>query len=167
MVDKKIGRCLLKESLLAQTKRMLRRYDLKVRKKLGQHFLIDEEVLPLITSAAEITPTDIIMEIGPGLGILTEELARQAGQVIAIELDSKLAVILKQRLASFENVTILNENVLHIDPTTLLLQPKTSSLPTTGPYKIVANLPYYITSPTLRHFLAASVKPKIIVVMVQ
>ena len=96
------------EPLLAQTKRLLRRFDLQARKSLGQHFLIDEEVLKLITSAAELTPTDVIMEIGPGLGVLTRELARQSGWVVTVELDSKLAAILKQSLASFNNITIID-----------------------------------------------------------
>ena len=146
---------------------MLRRFDLKARKRLGQHFLIDGEVLKLITSAAELTPTDIILEIGPGLGILTKELAKQTGWVIAIELDNKLANILKQTLASFDNVTIVNKDILRIDPATLLREPKTKFAPATSPYKVVANLPYYITSPVLRHFLEASVKPEMMIVMVQ
>ena len=153
------------ESLLAQTRRLLRRFGLRPRKGLGQHFLIDGEVLELITSAAELTPGDIIMEIGPGLGILTKELARQVGQVIAIELDSKLAAILKQALASFDNVTIINEDILRIEPATLLKEQKVTDSP--FGYKVVANLPYYITSPVLRHFLEASVKPQTMVVMVQ
>ena len=147
------------DSLLAQTRRMLRHFDLKARKRLGQHFLIDREVLQLITSTAELTSTDIILEIGPGLGILTKELARQAGRVIAVELDNKLAALLKQTLASFDNITIINEDILHIDPATLLPEPSA--------YKVVANLPYYITSPVLRHFLEASVKPETMIVMVQ
>ena len=155
------------ESLLTQTRRMLRSFDLKARKGLGQHFLIDEEVLQLITSAAELTPADIILEIGPGLGILTKELARQTRWVIAIELDSKLAAILKQTLASFDNITIINENILHIDPVLLLQEHKTRFPQAISSYKVVANLPYYITSPVLRHFLEASVKPEIMIVMVQ
>ena len=100
-----VGKHYLKtESLLAQTKRLLRRFNLRARKGLGQHFLIDEEVLQMVTAAAELTPTDIVMEIGPGLGVLTRELARQAGWVVAIELDNKLATILKQTMASFNNV---------------------------------------------------------------
>jgi len=146
---------------------MLRRFDLKARKRLGQHFLIDGEVLKLITSAAELTPTDVILEIGPGLGILTRELARQTGWVIAVELDNKLADILKQTLASFDNVTIVNKDILRIDPATLLREPETKFAPATSPYKVVANLPYYITSPVLRHFLEASVKPEMMIVMVQ
>lgn len=157
-------------SLLAQTRGLLRHFDLKARKGLGQHFLIDREVLGLITSAAELTPADVIMEVGPGLGILTQELARQAGWVVAIELDSKLATILKQTLASFDNVTIINEDILEIEPAALLNEQKTRfprAINTPFSYKVVANLPYYIASPVLRHFLEASLKPQIMVVMVQ
>jgi len=157
-------------SLLAQTRGLLRHFDLKARKGLGQHFLIDEEVLQLVTSAAELTPTDIIMEIGPGLGVLTKELVRQAGWVIAIELDNKLATILKQDLASFDNITIINGDILGIAPAALIQEQKTRFPPTINTplnYKVVANLPYYITSPVLRHFLEASIKPQIMVVMVQ
>ncbi len=160
-------RYLKTESLLTQTRKLLRRFDLRVRKGLGQHFLIDEEVLKLITSAAQLTPTDIAMEIGPGLGVLTRELARQAGWVVAIELDNKLAAILKQTLASFKNVTIINEDILKIDPATLLQEHFHPEISDSLSYKVVANLPYYITSPVLRHFLEAQVKPQIMVVMVQ
>jgi 16S rRNA (adenine1518-N6/adenine1519-N6)-dimethyltransferase len=148
-------------SLLAQTKRRLRKFGLKPRKGLGQHFLVDEEVLGVILAAADITPGDIIVEVGPGLGILTEALAKKAGGVIAIELDDKLAALLKKTLASFNNVTIVNDDVLNIEPGELLKRQRSPD------YKVVANLPYYITSPVLRHFLEAEAKPKVMVVMVQ
>jgi len=154
-------------SLLAQTRRWLRRFDLKARKGLGQHFLIDGEVLQIITSAAELAPADTVIEVGPGLGILTRELAGQAGWVVAIELDDRLAAILKKTLAPFDNVVILNENILGIDPKTLLQEQAPSFPPALSPYKVVANLPYYITSLVLRHFLEASVKPELMIVMVQ
>ena len=154
-------------SLLAQTRRLLQRFDLKARKGLGQHFLIDREVLELITSAAELTPADVIVEVGPGLGVLTRELTRQAGWVIAIELDNKLAALLKQTLASFDNVIIINDDVLKIEPGALLNQQKARFRQAINSYKVVANLPYYITSPVLRHFLEASAKPQIMIVMVQ
>ena len=163
-------RYLKTEPLLAQTKRLLRHFDLKARKGLGQHFLIDGDVLELVASAAQLTSADIVMEIGPGLGVLTKELAKQAGWVIAIELDSKLAASLKQTLASFDNVTIINEDILRINPAALLQEQKArfpSAINSPLSYKVVANLPYYITSPVLRHFLEASVKPQTMVVMVQ
>jgi 16S rRNA (adenine1518-N6/adenine1519-N6)-dimethyltransferase len=156
------------EPLLTQARRSLRQFGLRVRKGLGQHFLIDEEVLKLITSTAKLNPSDVVIEIGPGLGVLTRQLAEQAGRIIAVELDSELAAILEQTLASFDNVIIVNENVLKVAPTVLLQQPKTPFSPATGShYKVVANLPYYITSPALRHFLEASLKPQAMVVMVQ
>jgi 16S rRNA (adenine1518-N6/adenine1519-N6)-dimethyltransferase len=145
---------------LTQTRRLLRQFDLRARKGLGQHFLIDGEVLKRITSAAELTSTDVIVEVGPGLGVLTRELAQKASRVIAIELDSKLAAALEQTLTSFNNVTIINDDVLRIEPRDLVTEPKTG-------YKVVANLPYYITSPVLRHFLEASAKPELMLVMVQ
>ena len=155
---------------MAQTRGLLRRFNLKARKGLGQHFLVDDEVLKLIISTAEPAAGDVIMEIGPGLGVLTKELARRAGWVVTIELDDKLATILKQNLASFGNVTVVNEDILKIDPAALLREEQ-HRFPTiiSSPfhYKVVANLPYYITSPVLRHFLEASLKPRLMVIMVQ
>ena len=154
------------DSLLAQTRKLLRQFDLKARKGLGQHFLIDNEVLETILAAAELTPDDTVIEVGPGLGIMTAELAKRAGWVIAIELDNKLAEILKKTLP-YDNVVIINEDVLGTDPKALL-QGRAPDFPASlSPYKVVANLPYYITSPVLRHFLEASVKPEVMVVMVQ
>ncbi len=143
-------------SLLSQTRRRLRQFDLKARKGLGQHFLIDEGVLQTIVSSAELALDDVVIEVGPGLGILTRELAQKAGRVIAIVLDDKLAALLKKTLASFDNVTVINDDVLRLEPADLATA-----------YKVVANLPYYITSPVLRHFLEASAKPQTMVVMVQ
>jgi 16S rRNA (adenine1518-N6/adenine1519-N6)-dimethyltransferase len=102
--------------------------------------------------------------------VLTGELAKQAGCVLAVELDTKLAGILQKTLASFDNVTIINEDILNIEPAALLENKKTSlpsSITDQFNYKVVANLPYYITSPVLRHFLEASLKPQLMVVMVQ
>jgi len=144
--------------LLAETRRLLRQSDLRARKGLGQHFLIDGGVLEAIIAAAELTPDDLVVEVGPGLGILTRELAQKAGGVIAIELDDKLAALLKEMLASFNNVTIINGDVLKIEPKELVGG---------RGYKVVANLPYYITSPVMRHFLEAEAKPEAMVVMVQ
>ena len=150
-----------RESLLVQTRRLLRHAGLRARKGLGQHFLVDESVLGLIIETAELASSDIVIEIGPGLGILTRELAGKAGRVIAVELDGRLAAVLKESLAAFDNVTIINGDILKIDPAVLLREAG-------GPeYKVVANLPYYITSPVLRHFLEAPARPRTMVVMVQ
>jgi len=152
---------------LAQTKGWLRRFGLHARKGLGQHFLIDEEVLQQVVAAAELTSSDVVVEIGPGLGVLTRELAQRAGWVITVELDNSLAVILKQTLAPLGNVTVVNEDILKVDPATLLEGVKGKFPSVQEGYKVVANLPYYITSAVLRHFLEASAKPQSVVVMVQ
>jgi len=150
----------LKEtSLLAETRRRLRQLDLRARKRLGQRFLVDRQVLQQILTAAELAADDTVLEIGPGLGVLTGELAKKAGRVIAVELDDRLASLLKQEMAALPNVTIINDDILKIDPADVV--------PKTDKYKVVANLPYYITSPVLRHFLEATKKPHLMVVMVQ
>jgi 16S rRNA (adenine1518-N6/adenine1519-N6)-dimethyltransferase len=153
-------------SLLAQTKKLLRRYGIRAKKGLGQNFLADEKVLETILAAAELTPADTVIEVGPGLGIMTAELAKRAGWVIAIELDNRLADILKKALPG-ENIVIINRDVLGTDPAAVLQEGSPRFPDAMKPYKVVANLPYYITSPVLRHFLEASVKPEIMVVMVQ
>jgi 16S rRNA (adenine1518-N6/adenine1519-N6)-dimethyltransferase len=144
--------------LLAETRRRLRQSELKVRKGLGQHFLVDAEVLSLIVAAADLKPEDTVVEVGPGLGILTRELAQKAGNVAAIELDDGLAALLKKTLVSHQNVNVINADVLKTEPKDIVKGHN---------YKVVANLPYYITSPVLRHFLEASAKPQAMVVMVQ
>jgi 16S rRNA (adenine1518-N6/adenine1519-N6)-dimethyltransferase len=165
------GRFKLKtESLETQTKHLLRRFGLRARKGLGQHFLIDRGVLDLATAAAELTTDDLVIEVGPGLGVLTRELARRVGWLFAVELDSKLAAILQNDLASFDNVRVINGDILEINPASLLSGvlasfPKSAGGPPS--YKVVANLPYYITSPVLRHFLEADIKPRLMVLMVQ
>ena len=156
--------------LSSQTRALLRQFDLRARKGLGQHFLVDRGVLAAILNTAELTTADVVMEIGPGLGILTKELAERAGWIIAIELDSKLVEMLKQTLAPFHNVSIINEDVLKIEPSALIEQERgklPASIENPLSYKLVANLPYYITSPVLRHFCEAALKPRVMVLMVQ
>ena len=126
-------------SLLTRTRRLLRRYGLRARKALGQHFLVDGEVLEAIIAAAGLTPADTVIEVGPGIGVLTGELARQAGWVIAIELDNNLATILKKTMAPFDNVVILNEDILGTDPKILL--DKTDALCTHA----LSTLLHYVT----------------------
>ncbi|MBU2608288.1 MAG: ribosomal RNA small subunit methyltransferase A, partial [Chloroflexi bacterium] len=152
--------------LLAQTRRRLRQLGLQAKKSLGQHFLVDEDILKLIVSSAELTSDDIVVEIGPGLGVLTEELAKEAGLVIAVEIDKKLTAVLKERMASYQNIVVINEDILKVTPASLLEEVPAANAGTTD-YKVVANLPYYITSAVLRHFLEVESKPRIMVVMVQ
>jgi 16S rRNA (adenine1518-N6/adenine1519-N6)-dimethyltransferase len=147
-------------------RQLLRQFDVKPKKSLGQHFLIDETVLERILSAAEISPGDIVVEVGPGLGILTEGLAKQGAQVIAVELDSKLVALLKRRLAAFPDVEIIHADILKVTPRQIL-QNKLAVPALFQGYKVIANLPYYITSPLLRHFFEALIQPSEMVVMVQ
>jgi 16S rRNA (adenine1518-N6/adenine1519-N6)-dimethyltransferase len=147
------------ESIAARTKRLLASYGLHAKKGLGQNFLIDGSVLKIIAGAAELTPTDTVIEVGPGLGILTETLAKQAGKVIAVELDNNLAGILKNNFSGFDKVAIINGDILKINPSEILGKQTE--------YKVVANLPYYITSAVIRHFLESPVNPNIMVLMVQ
>ncbi len=142
-----------------QVKRLLRQSGLRARKSLGQYFLIDGTILKTIIEAAELSPEDIVVEVGPGLGVLTTELARRAGSIITVELDNKLASLLRHRLASHDNLEVINADILKVS-LPQLLEGKSN-------YKVVANLPYYITSPVLRYFVEASPKPSLMVVMVQ
>jgi 16S rRNA (adenine1518-N6/adenine1519-N6)-dimethyltransferase len=192
-------------------RRLLRESGFKPKKRLGQHFLVDEAVLEHILAAAELRPGDVVIEVGPGPGILTEALARQGARVIAVELDSRLVALLKKRLAAFPNVRIVHADVLKVSLGELLgggatdapfdklrangiereRRPEilrvsrlhqdslqndsgegiSSGLPQNDSgvegYKVVANLPYYITSPVLSHFLEAEPRPSKMVVMVQ
>jgi len=147
-------------------KALLQQFGLKAQKRLGQHFLVDEDILECILSAAELSGKDIVVEVGPGLGILTKRLAEVAGKVIAVELDFKLVRMLRESLASFPNVEIIRADILKIAPQQLLGDYLTIPGLAQG-YKVVANLPYYITSAILRHFLEAWAKPSLMVVMVQ
>ena len=143
----------------AQVKKLLRQSGLKAKKSLGQHFLVDASVLQIIVEAAELSEEDTVIEVGPGLGILTVELVRNAGNVVAVELDAKLASLLKSRLSSLANLRVVNADILKVNLSQLLEGE--------NKYKVVANLPYYITSPVLRHFVEASTKPSLMVMMVQ
>ncbi len=158
-----------RKDLLEETQRYLRRLDLKARKKLGQHFLVDTEALAAIASAAELKADDVVIEVGPGLGVLTDELVKQAGGVIAVELDDRLAGILKKKMAAIDNFTVVNRDILKVKPQELLSEPLAQKVLEGKPlsYKVVANLPYYITSAVLRYFLEAQPQPSVIVVMVQ
>jgi len=147
-------------------RQLLRQFGFKPRKRLGQHFLIDEAVLERILSAAELSPGDIVVEVGPGPGILTEGLAKQGARVIAVELDAKLVTLLKKRLAGFPDVKIVHADILKITPRQLFQDNLPTSELTRG-YKVIANLPYYITSPVLSHFFEAQPRPSKMVVMVQ
>jgi 16S rRNA (adenine1518-N6/adenine1519-N6)-dimethyltransferase len=144
---------------------MMQRRGLRAKKSLGQHFLVDRRVLHRIIAAAQLAPEDTVIEIGPGLGILTRALARRVSKVIAVEADSRLISALRENMAAADNLHIVEADILRTDPRSLLASAGVAgSLPH---YKVVANIPYYITSAILRHFLEASFKPSMMVVMVQ
>ncbi|MBN2098500.1 MAG: ribosomal RNA small subunit methyltransferase A [Dehalococcoidia bacterium] len=146
-----------------KAKALLRQSGLHAKKGLGQHFLVDGRVLGRIVAAADLTPQDTVIEVGPGLGILTQELLQRAGRVMAIEADAEMVSALGELAARSPNLTIIHGDIMHIDPVSLLSSP--NSMPSS--YKVVANIPYYITSALLRHFLEASRQPALLVVMVQ
>ena len=140
-------------------KDLLVRYQLNPSKGLGQNFLIDPHAIQEMLTAAQIEPTDTILEIGPGLGALTQALAQKARKVIAIEKDQKMVNILQETLKDFKNVEIIYGDVLKLD--TAYLMRKTD-------YKIVASLPYYITAPVIRKFLEmVEARPRTMVLVVQ
>jgi len=142
-------------SLKKKIKNLAKICRIKPSKMLGQNFLIDKVVLAQIIKTAELKPDDIILEIGPGSGVLTQELAKRAGKVIAVEKDQKMCQILKETLKNYKNVEIIWGDILKIN---FQLQKE---------YKTVANLPYYITSPVIRKFLESENPPKEMVLMVQ
>lgn len=148
-----------------QVRGLLSRYGLRAQKSLGQHFLIDDQILHRIVSVAHLTSEDTVIEVGPGLGVLTREMAGLSKNIIAVEADSKMAAALGDILNAFPNVHVICSDILKTDPASLLSSAGFD--PGTTPYKLVANIPYYITSPILRHFLEASPKPGLMVVMIQ
>ena len=147
---------------MMDVRRLLKEFDIQPRKSLGQNFLVDQRALERIVEAGELGPGDIVLEIGPGLGTLTRCLAAGAGWVVAIELDQRLVEVLKQTLADLPNVEIIHGDILELNPAHLLERQMASFQ-----YKVVSNLPYYITSAVLRHLLTADVRPKLMIVTVQ
>lgn len=157
----------------------LRRLGLDPKRSLGQNFLVDEHHLDRIVAAAELTPGDRVLEIGPGLGGLTVRLAARAGCVVAVELDNRFIAPLAAQFAAAPHVHIVHGDILTLDPPSLLTscppfpinqstnQPVSHPPPSILHYKVVANLPYYITSAVLRHLLEAEPRPACAVLLVQ
>ncbi len=145
---------------------LLKRYGLQPSKGLGQHFLAAEWVYDAILAASALAPDDVILEVGPGLGTLTRRLAERAGLVLAVELDRKMLAILAETLADRPNAQVAQGDILALDVVAELCQ-RLAVAPEALHYKVVANLPYYITSSALRHLLGARVRPQTLTVMVQ
>ena len=141
---------------------ILKKYNFTFQKKFGQNFLIDTHVLDKIIAAAEITKDDFVLEIGPGIGTMTQYLAQAAGKVAAVEIDKALIPILGDTLSAYDNVMIINEDVLKVDIQKLVEEENGGR-----PVKVVANLPYYITTPIIMGLFEKHVPIESITVMVQ
>lgn len=146
-------------NLREETEFILKKYGLRANKKLGQNFLINEEIIDQIIEKADVNKNDTIIEIGPGLGSLTAKLLENANKVIAIELDSNMSNILKERFCLYDNFELIEKDVLKVDLNEIV--EKYDSV------KVVANLPYYITTPIIMKLLEERLKLKSITVMVQ
>lgn len=140
----------------------IKKYEFTFQKKFGQNFLIDEHVIDKILRAADITKEDVVLEIGPGFGTMTQYMAERAREVIAIEIDKSLIPILHETLADYSNVTIINEDILKVDLNALAKEKNQGR-----PFKVVANLPYYITTPIIMGIFENHVPVSSVTVMVQ
>ncbi|NMV52604.1 16S rRNA (adenine(1518)-N(6)/adenine(1519)-N(6))-dimethyltransferase RsmA [Lactobacillus reuteri] len=147
-----------------RTRAIMEKYGIRTKKNFGQNFLTDLNVLKNIVEAADITANDNVIEIGPGIGALTEQLAQAAGEVLALEIDQDLIPVLKEVLSPYDNVKVINQDVLQANLPELI---KKEFKDPSRPIKVVANLPYYITSPILMNLLASPVEWATICVMMQ
>jgi 16S rRNA (adenine1518-N6/adenine1519-N6)-dimethyltransferase len=153
----------MKETTITESTRdLIKKHDFRMAKKLGQNFLIDESVLKTIIDCSELSKEDCVLEIGPGLGVMTQVLSEKAGEVLAVEIDRNLIPILKVSLFGLENVKVINEDILKLDLNKVLEENFGKT-----PVKVVANLPYYITTPIIMKLLEENVNFKSITVMVQ
>lgn len=141
---------------------ILQKYNFRFQKKYGQNFLVDTHVLEKIMDAANITKEDCVVEIGPGIGTMTQYLAERAGEVVAVEIDKNLIPVLEETLAGYENITLINEDILKVDMKKIVEEKNQGQ-----PVKVVANLPYYITTPIIMGLFESHVPVKSITVMVQ
>lgn len=150
-------------SVLEETKFLIKKYHINANKSLGQNFLIDDDVVDSIVSSANISSNDLVIEIGPGLGTLTARLLEKANKVIAIELDDKMIPILEERFHLYDNFELIHQDVLKVD----LKQKIEENKDKVSAVKIVANLPYYITTPIIMKLLEERLPVESITVMVQ
>lgn len=145
-----------------ETIEILKKYHFNFQKRFGQNFLIDSNILEKIVEAAEITKEDCVLEIGPGIGTMTQYLAENAKEVIAVEIDKSLIPVLEDTLSPYQNVTVINRDILKIDINELVQEKNHGK-----EIKVVANLPYYITTPIIMELFESHVPLKSITVMVQ
>jgi len=143
---------------IRELRNFLYAHHIRPNKAFGQNFIVDHSILLRIVEAAEIHVDDQVLELGAGTGVLTRELAKHARRVVAVELEREMLSLLVKTTRNYTNVELLERNLLYVDPTEVF---------GSEPYKLVANLPYYITAPTFRHFLESANQPRLFVVMVQ
>ncbi len=144
------------------TRAIIEKYNLSIQKKFGQNFLIDDSVLSGTVEAAGVTKDDTVLEIGPGIGTMTQYIAESAGKVIAVEIDKMLIPILEDTLSEYDNVKVINNDILKVDIEKIVNEENGGR-----PVKVVANLPYYITTPILMRLLESDLPIESITVMVQ
>lgn len=144
------------------TLEILQKYQFTFQKKFGQNFLVDKNILEKIIDAAQITENDCVLEIGPGIGTMTQYLAERAKSVVAVEIDKHLIPVLHETLSSYNNVTVINEDILKVDINQIVEERNGGS-----PIKVVANLPYYITTPIIMALFENHVAVQSITIMVQ
>ena len=153
------------ENILEETRFIMKKYNIKPNKNLGQNFLINEEVVKNIVGCSNIEKEDLVIEIGPGLGTLTKYLLEKAGKVICIELDTKMLQILEDRFSLYNNFELINNDVLKVDLKNIIEKEKAEGK--IKNVKIVANLPYYITTPIIMKLLEGELELESITVMIQ
>ena len=153
------------DNILQETKFIMKKYNIKANKNLGQNFLVSNDAINQIVNSGEIEKDDLIIEIGPGLGTLTKELLEKAKKVICVELDNKMVEILNERFSLYDNLEILNQDILKTDLKEIIKKEKTQN--NIKDVKIIANLPYYITTPIIMKLLEEKLDLKSITVMIQ
>ena len=148
-------------SLAYKTKQIIKKYEFNFKKNFGQNFLVDERVLDKIVSAADINENDLVIEVGPGIGTLTQAMAKKAGKVVSVEIDKTLVPILGELLADYDNIEIINEDILKVDINELIEHHNGMNV------KMAANLPYNITTPIIMNILEKHIPMESLTVMIQ
>jgi len=152
---------------LQELKSLLQRNNLWAKKGLGQNFLVDDNAFDLIIGAAELNKSDYVIEVGPGTGFLTEKLIEKAGHVTAVEYDANMVRLLNERFKGIKNLTIIHSDILKFGIRDSGLSSQARNRGAIQRYKVVANIPYYITSPLIKHFLQSVSRPELMVLLVQ
>lgn len=151
----------MEPSLAYKTKQIIKKYEFNFKKNFGQNFLVDERVLDKIINAAQIGENDLVIEVGPGIGTLTQAMAKKAGKVISVEIDKTLVPILSELLEDYDNIEIINEDILKVDLNAIINEHKGMNV------KMVANLPYNITTPIIMNILEKHIPMDSLTVMIQ